>query len=199
MPSSNVAKAKIKAGNRTLVETDNDFYETHPDVVKALLKHENFTSNILECCCGLGAISNVLIDKGFVVDSADLIDRGYGRVEDFLSDKEVTEADMVSNIITNPPYRHLNKFIARSKLIATEKIALLVPTTFLASVGRYDMFQDKEFPLAKIYQFSSRISMYKASDTEKTGRGMIDYCWAIWDKNYTKGNPEIYWIKDTQS
>src|ERR1039457_4486526 len=64
---------------------ENDFYATPPYAVQALLDKEQFIGNILEPACGEGHISKVLINNNYKVDSFDLIDRGYGAKQDFLT------------------------------------------------------------------------------------------------------------------
>ena len=50
----------------------NDFYPTPPEATLALLDKQKFEGNIWECACGDGAISKILIDKGYNVYSSDL-------------------------------------------------------------------------------------------------------------------------------
>ena len=47
----------------------NGFVETPSYVTNALLENETFEGNILEPCCGKGAISKVLKDAGYNVTS----------------------------------------------------------------------------------------------------------------------------------
>lgn len=167
---------------------ENDFYPTPPYVVEELLKRENFSGNVWECACGDGSISKVLEKNGLTVISSDLIDRGYGEPEvDFL--KRYFLAD---NIITNPPYNIALDFVLKAKFSAKKKIAMFLKTVFLESEKRYEMFQDQEFPLKTVYQFSKRVSLYKGGIKMKNS-GMISYAWYVWDKEYS-GKPTIEWI-----
>ncbi len=43
------------------------------------------------------------------------------------------------------------------------------------------MFEDKEFPLKTVYQFSKRVSLYKDGVKMKNS-GMIAYAWYVWEK-----------------
>ena len=74
------------------------------------------------------------------------------------------------------------------------KIALLCKTTFLEGVERYEMWQDKEFPLKVLHQFSQRPTLKKKGLEEQDLRGMISYGWFVWERGY-KGKPVIEWIK----
>lgn len=101
--------AKIIGGNGERI--DSDFYPTPPEVTISLLKfikenNHHFTSmsgrqiRVLEPCCGDGAISKVLMDYGFFVESHDIRFTEFaGSGIDYFSQQ--FKADM---IITNPPF-----------------------------------------------------------------------------------------------
>ena len=165
----------------------DDFYPTPPYAVEELLKREEFSGSIWECACGEGDISKVFVDHGFDVISTDLIDRGYGTQEDFLTSNRIAD-----NIVTNPPYKLALDFVVKAKKNGNNKIAMFLKTVWLESEARYEMFQDKEFPLKTVYQFSKRVTLYKGGIKMKNS-GMIAYAWYVWDKNYV-GEPTIKWI-----
>lgn len=165
----------------------DDFYPTPKYAVDELLKREVFNGNIWECACGEGDISEVFLKKGFDVKSTDLIDRGFGEVGNFF------ETDYVAdNIVTNPPYKHALEFVNEAKKKSTGKIAMFLKTVFLESEKRRTMFEDKEFPLKTVYQFSKRVTLYKNGIKMKNS-GMIAYAWYVWEKGYC-GKPTIEWI-----
>lgn len=165
----------------------DDFYPSPPYVVEELLKREKFEGSIWECACGEGAISNLLIDNNYNVYSSDLIYRGYGDQLDFL--KTNLNYD---NIITNPPYKLGKEFILKAKESSNKKIAMFFKTVFLESESRYEMFQDSNYKLETVYQFSKRISLYKNGIKLKNS-GMIAYAWFVWNKDY-KGDTKLKWI-----
>jgi hypothetical protein len=70
---------------------------------------------------------------------------------------------------------------------------MFLKTAFLEGSKRHDMFQDKQFPLKCIYQFSKRVNFGIHAGTHKSG-GMIPFAWFVWDKDYI-GKPYIEWIK----
>ena len=138
---------------------ENDFYPTPSIATEALIQREKFIGNIWECACGDGAISQV-IDKYLFnkVYSSDLIDRGFGDGGiDFLT----YSGKSYDNIITNPPFKYALEFVYQAKRYSNHKVALFLKTVFLESNARYEMFQDKEFPLKVMYQFSKRVPLYK--------------------------------------
>lgn len=168
---------------------ENDFYPTPGYAVEELLKREEFSGNIWEPACGEGDISNVFKSHGFDVYSTDLINRGYGEGQlDFLQ----YDGPTYDNIITNPPFSEALNFILQSKKYANNKIAMFLKTVFLESNSRYTMFQDKEFGLKTMYQFSKRVTLYKSGIKLKNS-GLISYAWFVWEKGYD-GDPIIKWI-----
>lgn len=163
---------------------ENDFYSTPDFATEALLEREIFYGDVWEPCCGSGSISKILQKHNFQVYSSDLVERGFGDINiDFLIAEKRS-----ANIITNPPYSLAEEFLFKAKEASEHKIALLLRTAFVESAGRYDLFQDKKFPLKKILQFSKRINFLE--------KGSPNFCsaWFIWDKEYI-GNPTIEWIK----
>lgn len=172
---------------------ENDFYPTPSFVTEALMAREQFIGNVLEPACGDGSMSRV-IEKYNPVVSYDLIYRGYGSgSRDFLKSPYLS----YSNVITNPPYKLALEFVNTSKLVADKKIAMFLKTTFLEGERRYSMFQDRDFPLKRVYQFCRRVNLYKNGQSMRRGKkiasGMIAFAWFVWERGY-RGRPEIEWI-----
>lgn len=168
----------------------DDFYPTPAYATQSLLDKELFEGKIWECACGEGDMSNVFIDNGFDIYSSDLISRGYGEAGiNFLE----YEGEKFDNIITNPPFKYALDFVLHAKKYANRKIAMFLKTVFLESESRYEMFQDKKFPLKTVYQFSKRVTLYK-NGTKMKNSGMISYAWFVWDSSYS-GEPTLKWIR----
>ena len=174
---------------------DNDYYATDPSSTVALLEaHKFYGSNFLEPCCGEGHISKIVSEyyPNVEIDSIDLVDRGFGTGGiDFLKFETDKRYD---SIITNPPYALAQEFLEKSFQILNPcgQIAMFLKTVWLESESRYNMFQDKDFPLKTVYQFSKRVTLYKNGEKMKNS-GMIAYAWYVWDKSYS-GKPTIDWI-----
>ena len=132
----------IGASNHSNEEREqDDYYATDPKALELLLELEQFDNVILEPACGEGHLSKLLIRKGYAVASRDLIDRGYGYTQDFLSD-EVKEWN--GDIITNPPYKYAKQFIEKALNIIPEghKVAMLLRIQFLEGVERKQLFEN---------------------------------------------------------
>ena len=95
-----LARLMIVGSRSTGSLRGDDFYSSPLETVTALCGVEKFAGPIWEPACGDGAISKVLVARGYDVVSTDLVSRGYGpgRV-DFLMEYEAR----APNIITNPP------------------------------------------------------------------------------------------------
>jgi hypothetical protein len=62
-----------------------------------------------------------LKQAGYRVISSDIIDRGYGKVEDFLASIMTVES-----LVTNPPYKHAEEFVRKALEVTTFKVAMLL-------------------------------------------------------------------------
>lgn len=174
---------------------DDDFYPTDPFATKALCEREELPGVVWECACGDGRMSRMIEQHGqgtAKVVSSDLYDRGYGDVDvDFLA-ADKARYGRVDHIVTNPPYIHAEAFIWRALEIVDGKVCMLLRTNFLESSARYRLFTTT--PIARIYQFSRRIQMYR-NGIDTGGSGMIAFAWFVWDKNRpVDAEPVVRWI-----
>jgi hypothetical protein len=163
----------------------SDFYETPYSMTKQILDREDLIGTILEPACGNGAILN-LLPKGSV---------GYDEEFNFL-----TETKQYNTIITNPPFSIAYEFIQKAKQIATNKIIMLLPLSYLHGKKRYDnIWNDTIFPLKSVYVFT-RYPMLGQPLREdgKYNTGMMVYAWYVWEKDYN-GNPSIEWIDNNNN
>jgi hypothetical protein len=98
-------------------------------------------------------------------------------------------------VVTNPPYSLFHEIIMKAKRITKKKIAMLLPLSYLQGQKRYDeLWQDKEFPLSKIYVFN-RFPDFSSPLREdgKFSTGMMAAAWYLWDKQHV-GAPTIDWL-----
>lgn len=182
------------ASNHTEKERQaNDYYATDPKAIDILLENEKFEGSIWECACGGGHLSERLIKNGYDVISTDLVDRGYGEtgVDFLLCDKALGD-----NIITNPPYKHVQAFCEKAySLVGNgKKVAMFMKLLHLEGKARKKMWL--EMPLKTLYVSSSRILCAKNGDFEemiKGGGSATAYAWYVWEKGY-KGETVIKWI-----
>jgi hypothetical protein len=123
------------------------------------------------------------LQHGYKVYSSDLIDRGYGVVnEDFL--KSNLRSD---NIITNPPFKLSLEFALHAMKLARKKVIFLHKLVFLESKKRHEQLF-KLNKLEKVLIFSQRLP-FKGYDKG----GLMCFAWFIFDVNYN-GKATIDWI-----
>tara|TARA_R110000764_G_scaffold42824_8_gene96418 strand:+ start:223 stop:681 length:459 start_codon:yes stop_codon:yes gene_type:complete len=134
-------------------------------------------------------MSRVLEEYFSSVQSSDVWDYGYGKVEDFLTSPYRT--GKVDWIITNPPFRLAEDFINKSLEVASVGVAILARTVFLESVGRYHrMF--KINPPTVFAQFSERVPMVKGR-LDKKASTATGYAWFVWHLE-RKNDTRVVWI-----
>lgn len=187
----------LGASNHTAEEREtNDFYATEPKALELLLELESFKSDIWECACGAGHLSEVLKNNGFNVRSSDLIDRGYEGTEtlDFLAVDENVKNNR--DIITNPPYKYAKEFVEKAIRISEDgtKIAMFLKVQFLEGKSRRRLFEAN--PPKTIYVASGRLLCAKNGDFDKMkagGGSAVAYAWYIWEKGH-QGETIIKWF-----
>jgi hypothetical protein len=122
--------------------------------------------------------------EGIVVfgpDGRPRIDDGQERVCDFLfpnSEPQHIEKNPVDWIITNPPFRLAEQFIWRARNLARVGCAMLVRTSFLESVGRYERLFSVTPPTI-VAQFVERLPMVKGRVDRKASTA-TSYAWLVW-------------------
>lgn len=157
-----------------------DYYATPPEAVEMLLTRETFAPTVYEVAAGEGHIAEVL-RKDHVVWCSDIVSRGYPVIEcDFLSIKSKLPGD----IITNPPYILACEFIRHAHEVTYDdaKIAMFLKLQFLEGIRHRKLLE--EFPPARIYVSSRRLTCARNGDFEHTEHGAICYAWYIRDKTY---------------
>lgn len=168
----------------------NNFYASHPSVTQDILNFEVFNHKVLEPFCGTGIMAEVIKRNGYDVDAYDIIDRGYGKVCDFMQ-LEVEEG--IFDIVSNPPYDdNLNFFINKCISLAKGKVALLLPLNYLAGEHRAESVYSIN-PPKTVYVYAGRIPVGKNGDFSNPMGNKVNYAWYVWEKGY-KGEPVLKWL-----
>ncbi len=178
-------RKSAKFGRKVVERDPHDFYPTPPEVTRALLNVEEFDGVVWEPACGDGAMSSVLKDADYDVLSSDLIDRGYGDLEDFLESRRGSD-----NIVTNPPFKLSEEFISKALACSRRKVAMFLPLDFLEGQDRNELL--RRSPLKTVYVFANRVTFYRTG-TERRGHGRVAFAWYVWEHGY-KGKPQIQWV-----
>ena len=173
-------------GNREV----NDYYATDPIAAKLLLEVEPQLNNIWECACGEGHLAKVFDSYGKLGKATDLINRGYGSVEDFLLN---TIPYHNGDIVNNPPFKYAQKFVelALSKVDDGRYVCMFLRLLFLESQSRRKLFEKQ--PPKTVYVFSKRVNCAKNGDFVTYDSSAVAYAWFVWEKGYT-GETVVKWI-----
>lgn len=124
------------------------------------------------------------------VDAADAFAYGFAPIRDFLT--YPYEAQSHDWVITNPPFRLAEEFVARALVVARRGVAILARTVFLESVGRYETIFRSQPPTI-FAQFSERVPMVKGRVDEKASTA-TGYAWFVWDKMVVEPYPRLAWV-----
>jgi hypothetical protein len=163
-----------------------DLYETPACAVEALLRVEKLPRRIWEPACGHGAIVNVLRARGHDVVASDIANYGvpitppgyWGR--DFLLETKAPEDTQA--ILTNPPFRIVEPFVAHA-LKLCPSVTMLLRLAFLESERRCGILEN--CGLARVHVFRKRLPMMHRAGWEgrKANSGMA-FAWFIWDRGH---------------
>lgn len=93
-------------------------------------------------------------------------------------------------IISNPPFRLAEQFIARAAQVASDGFAFLVRTSFLEGVGRYENLFSKN-PPSIVAQFAERVPMVKGRYDPEASTA-TSYTWLVWLDGETE--TRLVWI-----
>ena len=191
MSELNIFK-NIGATNHSIskLRAENDYYATDPIAAHLLLEVEPELYNIWECACGEGHLAKVFDNENKLNKATDLIDRGYGTIENFLLNKEPYHN---GDIVTNPPYKYAQEFVEHAlNLVDTGRyVCMFLKVLFLESRSRKQLFQ--QYPPKTIYVSSSRINCAKNGDFNRYTSSAIAYAWFVWQKGYS-AETVVKWI-----
>lgn len=185
----------LGASNHSLHQrADHDYYATDPIALELLAKKINLPRVICEPACGEGHLAKWLTDHGHKVYASDIVDRGYGQVQDFFTMEQLPPD--CKTILTNPPYKYAMEFVLHALKILPEYglCIMFLKTTFLEGIKRYkNLFKDN--PPCIVAQFKQRIQCALNGHFEKyTTSSAAAYAWFIWQKSERVINPRIMWI-----
>ncbi len=181
--------------NRRAEPADSlDYFPTPPWATRVLLEYviPAADGDCLEPACGEGHMARPLAERFEFVAASDVHDYGFGEVRDFLATLWTPEPEPCDWIITNPPFKRAEDFALRALKQAQVGVALLVRTSFLEGVGRYQRIFDP-YPPSVVAQFTERVVLHKGRLSEK-GSTATAYCWIVWEIGADVPFTEFEWI-----
>lgn len=155
----------------------NDWFVEPDWAVHGLFDMVEFQGPIWDPACGGGTIPRVAIARGYDARGTDLIDRGYGDQQDFLTGYLPPAGD----IICNPPFTLVEPFLRRALASALYRVAFLLRLSWME--GRRRRWVWDETPLAEILPFAGRVSMPPGGSGIKAQGGAVAFAWFVWDQD----------------
>jgi hypothetical protein len=156
-----------------------DLYETPAVAIEALLRIEKLPHTIWEPAAGRGAIVRVLRDRGHAVIASDIHDYGFPLhfTGNFLEAIDLPTG--VEAIVTNPPFRLAEEFVAHA-LELSPLVIMLLRLAFLESERRCNILENRG--LARVHVFRKRLPMMHRDGWEgrKANSGMA-FAFFVWD------------------
>lgn len=184
----------VMAQRREAKDSLDDF-PTPPWATRAicnqLLRHDVWLANdsVREPCANRGFMVLALQDYFRLVVAEDVHDYGVGfGVADYLFGVRMALVDWT---FMNPPFRLAEEFIARAIDTSHRGVVVLVRTSFLEGVGRYQRLFSKRPPWA-VFHSSERIPMVKGRYDPKASTA-TSYSWIVW-RNDTLDQLPVQWI-----
>ena len=176
------------------VRVTDDWYCEDSQIVHALLQAEPtlFDGTIWDPACGRGNIPKTVVAAGGRAVASDVADRGYGLCgQDFLA--TYSRPELVSHIVTNPPYGIIQEFIEHALTLVPGKVCVLARLAFLEGLKRRPWFEEK--PLARVWVSSRRVSMPPGGTDVKARGGTVAYAWFVFDSNHPSAEkPTLGWV-----
>ncbi|MFZ4807501.1 MAG: SAM-dependent DNA methyltransferase [Hyphomicrobiaceae bacterium] len=178
-----------------------DFFPTPPWATRALLEHVypfQMTTALQTCwepAAGEGHMAEVLRPYFRAVHASDVHDygRGYAQGSFVGEGLDVAECPFDPDwIITNPPFNLALPFAARAIVTAKRGVALLVRTSWLEGVERFnELFHAT--PPWRVGLFVERVPMVKGR-WDPAASTATSYAWIVWRTDIMSFGTELVWI-----
>jgi hypothetical protein len=180
---------------RTYAERGLDLYGTPPVAVETLLRIERIptTRTIWEPCAGRGNIAETLRGAGYTVICSDV--QEYGFALDFTADfLTLTKApDGVEDNITNPPYQHATRCVAKS-LDLVPRTWMLMRLAYLEAGDIHSKQLTRRLrsqvldsgTLARVHVFRRRLPMmHRDGWSGRESNSGMAFRWFCWDASHS--------------
>jgi hypothetical protein len=173
-----------QSGRHPNADRGFDLYETPAIAVEELIRVESLPLRIWEPAAGRGAIVRVLQGRGHDIIASDIVDYGFPLdfVADFLA--ITTPPADVDTILTNPPFKILNKFVDHALDLCARAIMLVRLAYYEGvSVRRTEILEHRG--LARVHVFRKRLPMMHRDDwTGKRSTSAMPFAWFCWERGH---------------
>lgn len=187
-------RAHTGARQPDVAPVEGNFFVTHPQVTRALLRVETFPGVVWEPACGDGTMARELTRGAGTtkVISSDKHDRGYGVTGiDFL--RQTSLYDEVNHIVTNPPFELAREFVDRAlDLRPSGKVAMFLRLAWLEGKTRHRGLWSIAPPV-RVWVFANRVPLRRNGGPWQAG--LIAFAWFIWESG-ANGETRLGWLPD---
>ena len=182
-------------GESGYARVENDAYFTIETwITERLLELEVFDGPIWECAAGEHHMADVIAAAGHEVYCTDAFDYGMGdQLWDFLQPGWAAPQH-INEIITNPPYSHINAFLDRMHAFIRQrggKAAFLCRSDCDAAAsknrGRLQYFADSPY-FAGVYTLTSRPKWFEETAVRER-QPRYNFTWFVWHAQPRPGSP----------
>lgn len=199
------------AMNRSSKDDKVNLYTTPTWATEALILSGELdhSHHFWEPCCGMGHISNAIIDavenywkEGKLLSSTDLYDHGYEFGTPDINFLEYSD-DEVDCIITNPPFDRAGTHFAMLKhalsMPSVKKVAFFMPVQFLETPDRAQWLEESHY-FSKMYSFADRVKCLTQGDESLSGNNTAKhFAWFIFDKDHDGTPATIHFLYKPES
>jgi hypothetical protein len=158
------------------------------------MQAESLPHRIWEPACGPGSIVKELRTAGHDVFATDLVDyrTPYQNESHFDFLLPFAMPDGIEAIVTNPPFKNAEAFVARA-LSVCPKVIMLLRLAFLESERRRSILD--EASLARVHVFRKRLPMMHRHgwDGERQVNSGMAFAWFVWER-FHPGPTELHRI-----
>ena len=172
--------------NRSAIDRNKtDFYATPTDVTVALLDFLEdkmlieYGDLIWEPACGSGAMTEVMLNRGYAVLGTDL----YPQDPDIAGEDFLKSRNYCDWIITNPPFSKATEFITHA-LELGKPCAFLLKSQFWHAKSRLNLY--RENPPSYVLPLTWRPDFLYGA---KSGSPTMECLWTVW----AGGHESIYY------
>jgi hypothetical protein len=164
---------------------------------RRLFEVEKFNGVIYDPACGWGTILREARAAGYAISGGDIVDRRWHAPRrppwcaafhecDFLTRR----APITGNVVTNPPFDHVEEFCEHALELGALKVAMICLTRRLNAAHWLEVL-----PLRRVWLLTPRPSMPPGSwiaAGHKPGGGTQDFCWLVFEAGV--GLPTVNWL-----
>ena len=169
---------------RTLIVRGYDCTDTPPATIEPVFAREPLLQGVTEISepfAGAGWLVGAMRAKGLVVHAADIFPRGCSGCAtcDFF---DLARAPC-GVLLSNPPYRSTELALEHAWKIGFRTVILLLRTTFLHSVQRYETIH-KSGRLARVFVLAERVNMHDAHFKGPKASQSQTHAWFTFDADH---------------